>query len=122
MSGETDPSSTPTQELAPTTSPPSPSPRLIHCVSSYFGWTVGHPSLIWYMPRPYHFSMATTHMMMYWPSKYEALMGSPLVIPSTYGTQHSYTHSPWVTQTPLASLFYQGGSSFQPPRYRLEVV
>ncbi|KAH1074292.1 hypothetical protein J1N35_026620 [Gossypium stocksii] len=91
-------------------------------LNSMGGWTVGHPSLIWYTPGPSHFSMVTTHTTMYRPSKYEALMGSPLVIPLTYGTQHSYAYSPWVTQTPPASLFCQGGPSSQPPRYRLEVV
>ncbi|MBA0679663.1 hypothetical protein Goari_011420 [Gossypium aridum] len=45
---------------------------------------------------------------------------SPLVIPSMYGTQHSYAYSSFVTQTPLGSLFYQGGSSSQPPIPRPE--
>ncbi|MBA0608653.1 hypothetical protein Godav_020845 [Gossypium davidsonii] len=40
---------------------------------------------------------------------------SSVVIPSMYGTQRSYAHSPFLMQTPPRSLFYQAGSSFQPP-------
>ncbi|KAK5776770.1 hypothetical protein PVK06_044734 [Gossypium arboreum] len=94
IGGETDPSSAPTQELTPTASTPPPSPHPLHCVLSYFGWIVGHRSLIWYTPRSSHFSMAVTHTTMYKPSKYEAQIRSPLIIPSTYGIQHSYAHSP----------------------------
>ncbi|MFQ6659553.1 hypothetical protein Gotur_028409 [Gossypium turneri] len=74
-------------------------------------WANGHPSPMWYMPRPSHFPMTMTPMITYRPSMREALMESPLATPSTFGTQHSYTHSPWVTQTPLRSLFYQGSTS-----------
>ncbi|MBA0814638.1 hypothetical protein Gohar_020454 [Gossypium harknessii] len=36
--------------------------------------------------------------------------------PSPYGIQVGYAHSPWVMQTSLQSLFYQGGSSSQHPQ------
>ncbi|MBA0765176.1 hypothetical protein Gotri_014425 [Gossypium trilobum] len=54
------------------------------------------------------------------PSMFQALTESPLVMLLMYGTQHSYTHPSFVTQTPPGSLFYQGESSFQPPIPRPE--
>ncbi|MBA0854117.1 hypothetical protein Goshw_026211 [Gossypium schwendimanii] len=71
----------------------------------------------------YMFGLSTFPMMqtvMYRPSMYQAPTETPLVILSMYGTQHSYAHSSFVTQTPLGSLFYQGGSSSQPPIPRPE--
>ena len=53
---------------------------------------------------------------------HEAPTESLVVVPSAYGTQHSYTNSTWVTLTSPASLLYQGGSSSQPPRYRPKVA
>ncbi|MBA0738267.1 hypothetical protein Gogos_011650 [Gossypium gossypioides] len=82
------------------------------------GWTVDHLSLMWYMPEPSHFPMMATPTTM--PYMHEAPKKSAVVIPSAYRTQHSYAHSPWVMQTPPRSLFYQCGSSFQPPIYKLE--
>ncbi|KAK5811518.1 hypothetical protein PVK06_026856 [Gossypium arboreum] len=72
------------------------------------GWTVGHPSQMFYMSEPSHSPMTLMLTMMYRPFMYQALMESPLVIPSVYGTQHSYAHLPFVMQIPLGSLFYQG--------------
>ncbi|MBA0664025.1 hypothetical protein Goklo_004101, partial [Gossypium klotzschianum] len=96
--GKAGPSSSPTQEPTSTT--------LI----------VGHLSSMWYTLGPSHFPMIVTFMMMYRSSMYEAPAESTFVILSTYGTPHSYAHQ----QTPLISLFYQGGSSFQPLIYRLK--
>ncbi|MFQ6630513.1 hypothetical protein Gotur_008490 [Gossypium turneri] len=52
-------------------------------------WTVGHPSAMWYTPKPSHFLMTVVPTVMYRSSMHEALMESPLAITSTYGTQHS---------------------------------
>ncbi|MBA0736848.1 hypothetical protein Gogos_010338 [Gossypium gossypioides] len=68
------------------------------------------PSPMYYTPMPSTFPMTT----MYRLSMFQASNESPLIMPSVYGTQHSYTHFPFVTQTPLRSLFYQSGSSSQP--------
>ncbi|MBA0576759.1 hypothetical protein Golob_024931, partial [Gossypium lobatum] len=75
----------------------------------------------------YTFSLATSHVGL--PTEHRDIRllldqrseaESPLVIPSVYGTQHSYAHSPFETQTPLGSLIYLGGSSSQPPINRPE--
>ncbi|MBA0781884.1 hypothetical protein Gotri_002765 [Gossypium trilobum] len=92
--GEAGPSSVPTQESA-SAMIPKPPPSIC--------WTVGHPSLMWYMPGPSHFPITLIPMMTYRPSMYEVSMGGPLIIPSVYGTQHSYAHSSLVTQTPRGS-------------------
>ncbi|KAH1121402.1 hypothetical protein J1N35_004562 [Gossypium stocksii] len=75
----------------------------------------GAPSLMYYMPMPSIFPTIT-----YRPFMFQALIESPLVMSSVYETQHSYTHLPFVIQTPPISLFYQGGSSSQPPIPRPE--
>ncbi|KAH1107970.1 hypothetical protein J1N35_011738 [Gossypium stocksii] len=77
-------------------------------------WTVGHPSPMFYTSKPSTFLITPMPTTMYRPFMYQASTESPLVIPSMYGTQHSYAHSLFVTQTPQGSLFYQGGSSSQP--------
>ncbi|MBA0753523.1 hypothetical protein Gogos_000020, partial [Gossypium gossypioides] len=95
--GEAGPSSVPAQEpaqeLAPASSALPPSPYPLHYVSPYSGWTVGHPSAMWYTPEPSHFLMTVVPTAMYRSSMHEALMESTLAITSTYGTQHSYAHS-----------------------------
>ncbi|MBA0763239.1 hypothetical protein Gotri_012725, partial [Gossypium trilobum] len=58
--------------------------------TSMLGLIFGHPSSMYYMPMPSTFSTTTMSMM-------------------------TYTHTPFVSQTPLGSLFYQGGSSSKPP-------
>ncbi|MBA0816165.1 hypothetical protein Gohar_000858, partial [Gossypium harknessii] len=115
-----------TQEPAPTASAPMPTPPPIQYVPSYsgaypnpyiftqsqyaapyfstfspmLGWTVGHPSLMFYTPGPFHFPMTPMPTTTYRPSMHEAPNESPLIIPSIYRTQYSYAHSPFVTQTP----------------------
>ncbi|KAH1082654.1 hypothetical protein J1N35_022415 [Gossypium stocksii] len=49
-----------------------------------------------------------------------APIGSPIVMPSVYETQYSYTLTLVVSQTPPRSLFYQVGQSSQPPIPRME--
>ncbi|MBA0683857.1 hypothetical protein Goari_025484 [Gossypium aridum] len=103
---ETSPSSVPTQKLASTVAEPMPTPPT--------GWSVIHLSPMYYTFMP---STPSTMMMlttMYRLSMFQAPTESPLIIPSVYGTQHSYAHSPFVRQTPLGSLFYQVGLSSQP--------
>ncbi|MBA0612856.1 hypothetical protein Godav_013405 [Gossypium davidsonii] len=95
---ETGPSSATKQESTPTATPPIA------------------PSSMYYTSMPSIFSTTT----MYRSSMFQALTESPLVMPLMYGTQHSYTHLLFVTQTPPGSLFYQGESSFQPPIPRPE--
>ncbi|PPR95820.1 hypothetical protein GOBAR_AA24853 [Gossypium barbadense] len=73
-----------------------------------------------YTPGSSHFPMAVMHTMIYMPFMYKAPIGSPLVIPSTYETQQNYAHSSWVTQTPLASLFYQGEQRKPQPQPEVE--
>ncbi|MBA0848796.1 hypothetical protein Goshw_007329 [Gossypium schwendimanii] len=83
--------------------------------TSMLGFVFGALSLMYYMPMPSTFSTTT-----YRPSMFQAQIESPLVMSSVYETQHSYTHSLLVIQTPPRSLFYQGGSPSQPPIPKLE--
>ncbi|MFQ6632411.1 hypothetical protein Gotur_009286 [Gossypium turneri] len=78
------------------------------------GWTVRHPSPMFYTPGPSTFPMTSTPTTMYKPFMYQTLMESPLVIPSMYEAQHSYAYSSFVTQTPPESLLYQGEEEEQP--------
>ncbi|PPS06629.1 hypothetical protein GOBAR_AA14023 [Gossypium barbadense] len=57
------------------------------------GWTVGHPSPIWYTLGPSHFLMTSMPTTTYRPFMHEVSTEGPLIIPSIYGTQHSYAHS-----------------------------
>ncbi|MBA0881747.1 hypothetical protein Goshw_011178, partial [Gossypium schwendimanii] len=68
--------------------------------SPMLGWTVGHPSLMFYTPGQFHFPMTPMPTTTYRPSMHEAPKESPLIIPSIYRTQYSYAHSSFVTQTP----------------------
>ncbi|MBA0852563.1 hypothetical protein Goshw_006953 [Gossypium schwendimanii] len=72
---------------------------------------LGASSPMYYTPMPSTFPTTTTYRL----SMFQASNESLLIMPSVYGTQHSYTHFLFVTQTPLRSLFYQSGSSSQPP-------
>ncbi|MFQ6637128.1 hypothetical protein Gotur_013567 [Gossypium turneri] len=43
--------------------------------------------------------------------QYARLILKSIILPLVYETQYSYTPMPMVLQTPLGSLFYQGGPS-----------
>ncbi|MBA0833877.1 hypothetical protein Goarm_006290 [Gossypium armourianum] len=104
--GEATPSSVPMQEPTLMVASPMPTPPTGQYVSSYSG---AYSNPIIFTQASYvapHFSTS---------SSMSAPTNSPLVIPLVYETQHSYAYSPFVTQTPPGSLFYQGGSSSQPP-------
>ncbi|PPS11216.1 hypothetical protein GOBAR_AA09430 [Gossypium barbadense] len=126
---EEDLSSTIKQESTPTVTPP-----IGQYVSSYSGAYTNHiiftqapyipphfsastsmPSFIFKALSPmYYTSMPSTFptMMTYRPFMFQELTESPFIMSSMYGTQHTYTHPSFVTQTLPGSLFYQGGSSF----------
>ncbi|MFQ6663312.1 hypothetical protein Gotur_030891 [Gossypium turneri] len=107
--GETTPSSVPMQEPTLMFASPMPTPP-----------TGQHPSPIYYTPMSSTFLTTIMPPTTYRSSMFQAPTNSPLVIPLVYETQHSYAYSPFVTQTPPGSLFYQGGSSSQPPIPRPE--
>ncbi|MBA0554109.1 hypothetical protein Golob_013234 [Gossypium lobatum] len=71
----------------------------------------GASSPMYYTPMPSTFPTTMTYRL----SMFQASNESLHIMPSVYGTQHSYFHFLFVTQTPLRSLFYQSGSSSQPP-------
>ncbi|MBA0856663.1 hypothetical protein Goshw_001304 [Gossypium schwendimanii] len=111
---ETSPSSVPTQKLASMVAEPMPTPPTGQYVPSYSRWSVIHLSPMYYTLMPSTPSTMTMLTTMYRLSMFQAPTESPLIIPSVYGTQHSYAHSLFVRQTPLGSLFYQGRLSSQP--------
>lgn len=115
----------PTSHYVPSYSGPYTNPFIFkkapYIPSHFFAFTFmtsfvfGPLSPMYNAPMPSTFFTVT-----YEPSMFRASTESLIVMPSMYGTQHSYTHSSFVMQTPLGSLFYQGGSSFQPHFPRME--
>ncbi|MBA0561088.1 hypothetical protein Golob_017941 [Gossypium lobatum] len=78
----------------------------------------GPLSLTYYTSMPLTFLTTMMPATIYRPSIFRAPIESLVVMPLMYEIQNSYTPIPMVSQTPLGSLFYQYGSSFQPPNPR----
>ncbi|MBA0706119.1 hypothetical protein Golax_018253 [Gossypium laxum] len=133
---EMGPLSTPMQESTPMAAPPLGQYNLTYSgaytnpviftqashIALYFfvstsmsGFIFGLPSLAYYMPMPSMFQTMTNSTTMYRLPMFRALIESPIILPSVYGKQYSYTLTLMVSQTPPGSLFYQGGTSSQPP-------
>ncbi|MBA0796213.1 hypothetical protein Gohar_006999 [Gossypium harknessii] len=115
---EASPSSATTQEPTPTVVLSMVVPPTTSYIPPHFSTSTSMPSFIfgasspmYYTTMPSTFSTTTTYRL----SMFQASNESPLIMPSVYGTLHSYTQFPFATQTPLRSLFYQSGSSSQPP-------
>ncbi|MBA0688005.1 hypothetical protein Goari_005816 [Gossypium aridum] len=111
------PSFTPTQDpTSMSAPPPTPHVALHYSVSTLMlNFIFGPPSPTYYTQMPSMFQTTTDPMTAY------RLIESPIVLPSAYGTQYSYTPTPAVSQTPLGSLFYQCGTSSQPLVVRMRI-
>ncbi|MBA0686627.1 hypothetical protein Goari_014219, partial [Gossypium aridum] len=135
------PSSAPMQETAPIVAPSMVAPPTSQYVPSYsdaytnpFIFTLNHIFSLLLLCQVLFSDLLprciTRHAIYisnnddaddeYRPSMYQAPTKSPVAMLSVYGTQHSCTHMWFMLQTPPRSLFYQGGSSSQPPILRLE--
>ncbi|KAA3466679.1 serine/threonine-protein phosphatase 7 long form-like protein [Gossypium australe] len=106
---EAGPSSALMQELTLIAAAPIPTPPTGQYVLSYSG-AYSNPIILTQSPyiAPY-FLLLVLCQVDFWTF---APTESPLIILSVYGTQHSYAHSSFVTQTPPGSLFYQGLRSY----------
>ncbi|MBA0550699.1 hypothetical protein Golob_021623, partial [Gossypium lobatum] len=133
---EMGPLSTPIQESTPMAAPPLGQYNLTYSgaytnpviftqaphIALYFfvstsmsGFIFELPSPAYYTPMPSMFQTMTNSTTMYRLPMFRAPIESPIILPSVYGTQYSYTLTLMVSQTPPGSLFYQGGTSSQPP-------